>query len=164
MVDRPGAPPRLAGDDAPHLALAHAGDHVLVGLRADGPVGIDVEVVGRRHRPVPAVVLTTERLAAVARHVPADTAPLVVWVVLEAALKAAGTGFAFPQREAVVRPVHDGIAVTLGHLGTFGVGIHRPAGDVVAAVAVPATVPAVHWHSIVVTRGPQDCSDRVTAT
>lgn len=133
--------------DGPWGSVAHTRDVVTVAMCRDSPVGIDVEVVGARQRPVPAVVLADERRAAVAPLVDEAVVPLAVWVVLEAALKAAGTGFAQAQRAIRFTSVADGVMLDLPSGGTHGCRLRVLPGGIVVAVATPATVPAVHWHA-----------------
>lgn len=143
LVAPPGSPPVVSRPRAPGLSLAHAGGVVAVALCRDGPVGIDVEVMGSRGRPVPSSVLSRARLAAVADLVEDEFAPLAVWVVLEAVLKAAGTGFGFPQHALGFVPVAGGV-----ELDFQGMAVHRcvvrvlPDG-VLLAVATPRTLPTV---------------------
>lgn len=136
--------PRLGTPHGPATSLSHAGDVVAVALRPDGPVGIDVEVAGIRRRPVPAVALAPERLDAVAGTVPDHLAPLAVWVLLEAALKADGTGFAQPQQHVRFTPVPGGVRLDLPS-GRHGGVLRVLPEDVVVAVAAPGAVPEVHW-------------------
>jgi phosphopantetheinyl transferase len=143
LLAPPGARPRLAGGDM-SLSLSHTAGLVAVAVGGHGPVGIDVERPRARRRPVPALVATPRRLAALPATVPPRLRPLVAWVVLEAALKAVGTGFATAHAAAVFHEAGDGLEVDLGDVGRVGVALRlRP--DVVAAVATPAAVPVVRW-------------------
>lgn len=136
VVDAPGGP---------WVSVAHSGDVVAVATCTDAPVGIDVEVPAARRRPVPGAVATADRQAAVAHLVAAPLRPFAVWVVLEAALKAAGTGFAQEYRAARWTGVDGGVLVDLPVGGRHGCRL-RLDRDVVAAVARQGRlVPTVRW-------------------
>jgi 4'-phosphopantetheinyl transferase len=82
--------PRLAGG-GPSFSISHSGDRVVLAVRPDGPVGVDVERIGRDVDRVRRFVLHPDE--------PADTAGLDLlrlWVRKEAVLKAAGLGLAHP--------------------------------------------------------------------
>ena len=148
LVAPPGTRPHLGDGSGTTLALAHAGGVVAVVLGEDGPVGIDVEVPAARRRPVPATVATAVRLDAVRDALPPGLAPVGTWVVLEAALKALGTGFTHPHAAATFRRVTDGVQVDLGDGTTFGVALRALAGPVVVAVAGVGAVPTVRWREV----------------
>jgi phosphopantetheinyl transferase len=136
VVDAPGGP---------WVSVAHSDDVVAVATCADAPVGIDVEVPPARCRPVPKAVATAERQSAVAHLVAAPLRPFAVWVVLEAALKAAGTGFAQEYRAARWTAVDGGVLVDLPVGGCHGCRL-RLDGDVIVAVARQGRlVPTVRW-------------------
>lgn len=143
LVAPPGAPPVVSRPRVPGLSLAHAGGVVAVALCRDGPVGIDIEVVGTRTRPVPSAVLSTARLAAVAHLVEDEFAPLAVWVVLEAALKATGSGFGFPQHALGFVPVADGVELDLPGMAAHRCVVRVLSDGVLLAVATPHTLPTI---------------------
>lgn len=139
LVAPPGEAPRVAGPGAPAVSLAHAGGTVAVAVAPAGPVGVDLEVAGRRSRPVPAPVVTTARLAAVAGLIEEEeeVVPLAVWVLLEAALKAAGTGFTVAQQEVRFTRCDDGVALDVPSHGRHHGVVRVLPGGLVLAVAMP---------------------------
>lgn len=100
LAREPGGKPRLRpGPGRPlHFSLSHAGDHALVAMSADHPVGVDLELLP----PPPGVAtdlaaqLSLEESQALAALAPAarGLAVLRCWVRKEALLKASGHGLA----------------------------------------------------------------------
>lgn len=150
-----GMPPAVAGPSAPGVSLAHADGTVAAAACRSGTVGVDVEVAGSRHRPVPAAVLNHERLALAAGLVGQELASLAVWVLLEAALKAVGTGFGIPQRQVGFAPAPDGVWLDVPGHGRHGGVVRVLPGGVVLAVATPRALPELRVVDALVTRAPR---------
>lgn len=141
-----GTPPQVVGQPGIGVSVAHAGD-VVVAVVGPPRVGVDVEVVAARSRPVPASVADEARVAVAARHPLGRAEPaLLAWVVQEAALKAAGSGLGVALERVELRLADAGLAVTTPDGSVFGVAVAR-VGDGLLAVAVPDTVPAVEWRT-----------------
>lgn len=77
-----------------HVSVAHAGDQTLVVIADEGPIGCDLEPVGRavyrRHHG--AVVMAPDELDWIEQQADPDLAFLRSWVRKEAYAKRAGTG------------------------------------------------------------------------
>lgn len=102
LAREPGGKLRLRpGPGRPlHFSLAHAGDHALVAMSAEHPVGVDLELLPP---PCQAALDLDAHLSAAERQALAslppgdqDHAALRCWVRKEALLKASGHGLALP--------------------------------------------------------------------
>jgi 4'-phosphopantetheinyl transferase len=133
LVDRPDC----------HVALSHAADLVAVAVSTHGPIGIDVEAVGRSSQRMPAAALSPPKVAVAAAHIGDRLAPLGVWVAQEAALKADGIGLAFPLSEVTFDLCAGGLLVRLGERSAWGVTL-RVVADAVVAVAACGQPPLLH--------------------
>jgi len=149
--------PRLAGDAPVAFGLTHGGDHCIVAVRPNAPVGIDAEALA----PVadgPALArrfFAPEEAAALARRPAAirDRAFLSVWTRKEAVLKALGLGLG---------GALDGFAVTawpdpprlLGSRlpaldpAAWALFDAEPAAGCLACLATPVPVRAVRWRTL----------------
>lgn len=102
--------PRLRQGDAPHFSVAHSAHCVVVAVLPGGPVGVDVEAVGRfgpgELEDLAACTLASHERAHLAALPVADRARAftVYWARKEAVLKATGQGLAVPPDEVVVTP------------------------------------------------------------
>lgn len=146
LAREPGGKPRLRpGPGRPlHFSLAHAGDHALVAMSGEHPVGVDLELLP----PPPHAGLDLgahlsfpERQALAAMPFAAqDLAALRCWVRKEALLKASGHGLALPPAALTVS--WDGEARLLGSdlpeypVRQWALAAHEQAGWT-AAVAWP---------------------------
>lgn len=140
-IERADGRIRLTGYPDCHVSLSHAGDFVAVAVADDGPVGIDIESVGRHDDRVPDVALTPRKVASAALVVGERLAPLAVWVAQEAAMKADGIGLAFPLADVALDPLTGGLVVRLGKRSVWGVTVRGLPGLVVAvAIAGPPPV------------------------
>ncbi|MDX1619815.1 MAG: hypothetical protein R3320_02410 [Nitriliruptorales bacterium] len=128
-----------------HLSLSHTEALVGAALSRGAKVGVDVEVLSGRQRPVPARALDVAKLAAVAAFAPRELAPLAVWVAQEAALKADGIGLGFPLEQVTLTPDATGVVVHLAGRGEWGVAFQAFLGGI-AAVASRGSPPNVVWH------------------
>lgn len=133
--------PRIAGDDRTHCSLAHSGGWGL-GVVSPGPVGADLEPLGRYDEAFAARVADPAEIAEVARAgLPTHEAPTVLWTLKEAALKATGQGLRIHPRHAVivsrlgrswlVRVRHSDAEMSRWQVHSFW------SGGLVASVAVP---------------------------
>lgn len=104
--DMAGPPPEPL--DTPWTSISHAGDRVIVALREDGPVGVDLEPWVDADLPdFATVALTRAESEELARIPAADHAAACAtwWVRKEAVLKAEGVGLRVdPCRIRVTRP------------------------------------------------------------
>ena len=101
---KPHGKPRLLDDGTSELELSvsHAGDQVAVAVAAGARVGVDVELLERRLRPIElaSVALAPEEAEGVAALAEEERvrAFLVYWTRKEAATKAVGLGLEIPLR------------------------------------------------------------------
>jgi len=128
--------PRLAQPGL-EASISHAGEVVAVGLTTAGPVGVDVEVVGRgEYESLIASVCTTTEQA----HVRGPRDFYAYWARKEAVLKATGEGLRRPMTDLVVTPPHSApVLLALGPASSPPLCrmTDVPAGDgYVGAVAV----------------------------
>ncbi len=146
LAREPGGKLRLRpGPGRPlHFSLAHAGDHALVAMSAEHPVGVDLELLpppSQASLDLDAHLSPAERQT-LATLPPAaqDLAVLRCWVRKEALLKASGHGLALPPSALTVSC--DGEARLLGSelpeypVGQWALAAHEQAGWT-AAVAWP---------------------------
>ncbi|WP_418959163.1 4'-phosphopantetheinyl transferase family protein [Streptomyces tritici] len=129
--------------DSPlHLSLSHAGDTVAVALTYAGPVGVDVEQVGRVGDP-PLAVLSAEERAAYDRLPAGERARGFIryWARKEAVLKATGDGLSVDPALLTVSAPDEPAALLAWaeraqpHLPVRLYDVPAP-GDCLAAVAV----------------------------
>lgn len=134
--------PRIAGDDRTHCSLAHSSGWGL-GVVSSGPVGGDLEPLGRYDEAFAARVADPVEIAKLAwAGLPAHAVPTVLWTLKEAALKATGQGLRIHPRHAVivsrlgrswlVRVRHSDGETSRWRVHSFW------SGGLVASVAVPA--------------------------
>jgi 4'-phosphopantetheinyl transferase len=105
--------PRLLDDPAVHFSVSHSGDRVVVAVRRGGPVGVDVEEIGRFGAGeldllAGQVLAPCER--ACLRDLPPDAraaAFTAYWVRKEAVVKMTGEGLAAAPDAVVVSPPHE---------------------------------------------------------
>ena len=146
--------PRLADDPDLRFSLARADDHLLVALRRDAPVGVDLEPRSAAHglwAAAPRILAPAER-AALAPLPPADrdNACLAAWVAKEAYLKGVGVGLGRDPATLTLVPATGGAATVRDPAEPAGWLVlplleRRP--DLAAALAVtPAEPPDIRWH------------------
>ena len=140
--------PRIVGDERIHCSLAHS-DGWGLGAVSTGPVGADLEPLGRYNEAFAARVADPAEIAAVRRAgLPAHEAPTVLWTLKEAALKATRQGLRIHPRHAVIvsRVAHAwlvGIRHPGGGTSHWRVRAFR-GGGLVVSVAVPAASQVRH--------------------
>jgi 4'-phosphopantetheinyl transferase len=140
--------PRIVGDNRTHCSLAHSGGWGL-GVVSAGPVGADLEPVGRYNEAFAARVADPDEIAEVTRMgLPAHEAPTVLWTLKEATLKATRQGLRIHPRHAViVSPVAHTWVVRVRHphggTSRWRVCAFRRGGFVVS-VAIPTASQARH--------------------
>jgi 4'-phosphopantetheinyl transferase len=105
--------PRLLDDPGVQFSVSHSGDRVVVAVHRGGPVGVDVEEIGR-FGPEELEVLAGQVLApcelACLRSLPAAARPAAFttyWVRKEAVVKMTGEGLTAAPDEVVVSPPHE---------------------------------------------------------
>lgn len=146
LDDAPGRAPSVPDHPGLRIGLAHSADVVAVALGEDGPVGVDVEVVGGHPRGVPPIALDGHKLEAAAGLAGPRSAAHTVWVAQEAALKGEGIGLVWPLDTLELERCRGGLQVRIAGRGTWGVAIATPSVDTVAAVATPGFPPQVRLH------------------
>jgi 4'-phosphopantetheinyl transferase len=154
FVYSPLGKPSLPGASLPHFNISHSGDVGMIALSAQGPVGVDIELV----RPMPESALlaaehfTSREQAAFSLCAPLvrDHAFMTGWTRKEACLKAVGCGL-----EVAPRSIDTGIEHSRRQLAVswqdrvIGIELHSAAigSDLVCAIAhdvsVSFTAPAV---------------------
>ena len=106
-ADAPGRKPRLLGGSGADASISHSGGTLLVGVTADGLVGVDVEeepFVAFDHAALLRRMCTAEELSALG-GLPGELRGRSLaraWTVKEATLKAHGWGLARDPREVAV--------------------------------------------------------------
>ena len=154
LPDQETGRPRLA--DAPdlRLSLARAGDHLLVALRRDAPVGVDLEprAAARGLWDAAPWVLSPAERAALAPAPPADrdAACLAAWVAKEAYLKGVGLGLGRDPATLRLVPAADGSALVDDPAEPVRWLVlpllARHPGLAGALAVAPADPPRVRWH------------------
>ncbi len=99
---KPILDPPVSGLD---FSLSHADGRVGCALSMAGPIGLDLESTGvAMDAGVEAMILAPDEITWLASQADRRRALLCFWVLKEAMLKAAGTGFMIDARTVVVRP------------------------------------------------------------
>jgi 4'-phosphopantetheinyl transferase len=141
--------PRLPALADVHLSVSHSAGNVVVAVGRDGPVGVDVEQVGRfgaaELESLAAATLAPEEWAEVARLPDADRARAFTtyWTRKEALLKATGDGIATLLHRVVVSPPSAPPRVLRWPGGDVPVSLHplHPRDTAVATLALLTRTP-----------------------
>ena len=155
LAREPGGKPRLRpGPGRPlHFSLSHAGEHALVAVSAEHPVGVDLELLPPSAEVATDLIthLSPEEAQAISA-LPAgsrDLAALRCWVRKEALLKASGYGLALEPASLSVSwddpPRLTGSAIAQYEPGHWQLAAQEQDGAWTAAAAWPGTPEAVQW-------------------
>lgn len=133
----PAGKPFVAGRPV-HFSLSHSGGQAAVVLSKFGPVGVDLEPLGRPHKLADCLDTFCHPEE---RKDRSGQALLRIWCAKEAYLKALGVGLAMPPAGLCLEPQGDGTFFIRSEIGCdLAIRIHFPAGapDFCVAVALPA--------------------------
>ena len=138
---KPILDPSFTGLD---FSLSHADGRVGCALSTVGPIGLDLEsTCAAIHAGVEAMILAPDEIAWLATQADRRRALLCFWVLKEAMLKAAGTGFMIDPRTVVVRPGMSSpcrLPAALGDLGGWWLSPFEQ-GDHLGAIALYGAKP-----------------------
>lgn len=143
----------------PVFSLAHSGLQVVLAVRSDGPVGLDVESADKRIGPVSDLL---HRVAAPGEFErwqqtdPSARAFLRMWTAKEAVAKARGRGLADDLRQIIVSPpsAPGTASAARGLLGRGWATVELPTGSEshlctlavpLDGLAAPDAADALHW-------------------
>ena len=151
----PGGKPRLRpGPGRPlHFSLSHAGDHALVAISGEHPVGVDLELLppGQEVAADLAGQMSPQEIQAIAAmpETARGLAALRCWVRKEALLKASGHGLALAPAALSVScdesPRLLGSAISHYAPGHWQLAAQEHSGAWTGAVAWPGAPETVEW-------------------
>ena len=117
--------PYIEGRDNVFVSLSHSSGMVMCAY-ADTPVGVDVELVKKRHKSVENRVFTEGEISLIDSAGDEDKAFFRLWTLKESYLKAIGTGFADNAKEieffCIESPIESNktdYCFTVGEYGEF---------------------------------------------
>ncbi len=139
-----------------HFNVSHAGSHALIALRANGPVGVDIE---QMRTDIDLLSLGRHTFAAAEADaldaLPPDQQPqgfYNCWTRKEAMIKARGEGLSLPLTSFVVSLTPNAPAALLSadwaaSPDTWQLVAWTPASGYVAALAIEGAVPVLRHHA-----------------